>query len=247
MDENPHVPELTDPEVVAREYATEERLAARRRAWREFREGPSSDDWAFEAIAELPTRRVHEVGCGWGELSERLARELGREVTASDRSPRMAALARARGIPTVVADVQALPLRDRAVDCVVANALLYHVPRLDQALRETARVLAPGGHLVATTFGEDRFMPLWRLVGAPDPPALAFGLENGADLLRLHFRRVDLRVGRMALVFPDADEVRAYLGTTIWARDRAHLVPELSEPLRVERSFAIFVAAAPRP
>ena len=66
---------IDDPEVVAREYASEERLAARNRTFRELLEGPSAEDEALRAVAEVAPRRVLEVGCGTGELAERLARE----------------------------------------------------------------------------------------------------------------------------------------------------------------------------
>ena len=46
-------------------------------------------------------------------------------------------------------DVQALPFADGAFDVAVAAWMLYHVPDLDRALAELARVLRPGGRLVA--------------------------------------------------------------------------------------------------
>src|SRR5262245_40744737 len=85
--------ELNDPAVVAEQYADESGLAIRRRAWREFLDGPNSDDWTFDAIAERSPRRVLEVGCGWGELSERVQHGTGADVTAFDLSIRMAGLA----------------------------------------------------------------------------------------------------------------------------------------------------------
>ena len=120
-------------------------------------EGPNSDDWTFDAIGERDPRRVLEVGCGWGELSERVQRETEADVTAFDLSERMAGLARARGVRAFVADVQALPFPDRSFDVVVANAVLYHVPDLDQGLAEVARVLTDDGALVAITFDGGRF------------------------------------------------------------------------------------------
>ena len=59
-------------------------LAARRRCVR-GRDGPRpARGRAFEAVAEGEPRRVLEVGCGPGELAERIAAELGADVVAVD-------------------------------------------------------------------------------------------------------------------------------------------------------------------
>jgi 2-polyprenyl-3-methyl-5-hydroxy-6-metoxy-1,4-benzoquinol methylase len=83
---------LDDPEVVRRDYASESRLLARRSIY-ETSEGPNALDVLWERIAEARPRRVLEVGPGPGELSERMAAELGADVVAVDVSPRMVELA----------------------------------------------------------------------------------------------------------------------------------------------------------
>lgn len=55
---------------------------------------------------------------------------------------------RGRGTRWVVADAEALPLPDGAVKATVAFDVFEHVGRLDRALAEVYRVLAPGGMLV---------------------------------------------------------------------------------------------------
>ena len=86
-----------------------------------------------------------EVGCGEGELSERLQRSLGVEVIALDQSGRMVELTRKRGVNAVVGDVQQLPFEQGSFDVVVAAWMLCHMPDLDRGLAEIARVLRPGG------------------------------------------------------------------------------------------------------
>lgn len=54
------------------------------------------------------------------------------------------------GRPDIAVDVQALPFREAAFDCVKATEILEHVPDTARALRECRRVLRPGGRLVAT-------------------------------------------------------------------------------------------------
>lgn len=239
------MPSLNDPELVAREYADESRLVARRRAWREFLDGESSDEWTFAAVAERRPQAVLEVGCGWGELAERMTRELPAKVVAFDPSPRMTELARDRGVQAFSADAQAIPLRDSTVEAVVANAVLYHIPDLDLALAEITRVLTGDGGFVATVFDAGRFPELFALVGR-EPPAIPVRVDNAEELLRRHFEHIEARIGTHALVFPDADEVRTYLASTITMHDLADAVEDFEGGLRTERTFGVFVAEGPR-
>jgi len=109
-------------------------------------------------------RRVLEVGCGRGEFAERLA-GAGIGVVAVDQSARMVELTRARGVDARLGDVQALPFADGEFDAAVANFVLYHVRDIHRALAELARVLRPGGTLVAATNGVRQLAELWELVG----------------------------------------------------------------------------------
>ena len=131
---------LDNPLVVQWEYASEERLAKRNQTYRELTEGVKADDAVFEAVREVGPKRFLDVGCGMGELAERVQKELGAEVVAVDISPRMVELTRARGIDVHQADLQALPFEDGEFDCVAANWVLYHVPDLDRGLSELERV-----------------------------------------------------------------------------------------------------------
>ena len=141
---------IDDPVAVAEQYATESNLEARRSLYVDA-EGPDPRELALAAVAETTPGRVLEVGGGPGELSARIADELGAEVTMLDVSPRMVELARERGVDARVGDVQELPFDDGSFDCAVAAWMLFHVPDLDRGLAELARVLRPGGRLVAVT------------------------------------------------------------------------------------------------
>jgi 2-polyprenyl-3-methyl-5-hydroxy-6-metoxy-1,4-benzoquinol methylase len=88
---------LNDPEAVREEYADEKRYA-RRMAKQETATGPDPYDVVFAAVEETKPRKVLEVGCGRGELAERMSRELSVHVVALDQSERMVELAAARGV-----------------------------------------------------------------------------------------------------------------------------------------------------
>lgn len=233
--------QLNDPELVRRQYASEAGLKVRRESQRRFRRGPDAFDVAFDVISKLSPRRVLEVGCGMGNFAERVARETRAEVIATDLSPRMVELAQERGLDARVADVESLPFADGEFDCAVANAMLYHVEHLDRALSELARVLEPGGRLVAVTIGAGHMGEVWRLVGyrRPDRP---FSRENGSEQLARHFRGVERRDVDAELLFPNAAAVHRYVESTIFGDEVARPLPEFDGPFRASVQATVFVA-----
>jgi SAM-dependent methyltransferase len=236
------VPDLDDPGVVAREYASEERLVLRRLdVWADYR-APNPEDVALAALREAAPARVLEVGPGPGEFAARLRDELGADVTAVDVSPRLVELVRARGIDAHVGDVQALSLADGSFDAAAANWVLYHVPAVDRALAELARVLRPGGRLAAVTNARDHMVELWSLLGRDEE--LSFGAENGGDLLRKRFARVERRDVRGDVVFPSRDALLGYVRAfaELAGEDLAARLPELEFPFAARVRNAVFVA-----
>ena len=233
---------LDNPVVVQWEYASEERLATRNETYRSLAEGVNAEELAYEAVAECRPRRLLEVGCGMGELAERVARELGAEVVAIDISPRMVEIARGRGVDARMGDVQALPFSDGEFDCVVANWVLYHVPDLDRGIAELARVLVPGGRLVAATLGEGHMRELWESLGTQSTSGLSFQSGNGEAALTPHFARIERRDALGTIVFPDADSIRTFVGASITRAHLAAAVPEIGEPFRTSNVHAAFVA-----
>ena len=92
-----------------------------------------------------PGRRTLDLGCGEGRVGRALI-PLGNRVVAVDSSPGMVALA-AESQEAVVADAAALPFPDGAFDLVTAFMSLMDMDDPDAAIRESARVLEPGGRL----------------------------------------------------------------------------------------------------
>ena len=230
-----------DPAAVREQYATEEGLAARASIYGGA--GVDARDVVLDVLRPLRPTDLLEVGCGWGELAARMAAALECRVVAIDQSPRMVELARQRAVDARVGDVQALDFPNGAFDAVVAAWMLYHVPDLDRALRECARVLRPGGALVAVTNAAADFAALWAFVGRDSSARLlTFRSENGEETLRRHFSQVERRDLESEVTFPDADAIRRYVGSSIAGRQYVDNVPELGEPFVARKLVTVFVA-----
>ncbi len=104
----------------------------------------------------VPAGLVVDLAAGTGALSGAMRARGDVHVLAVD--PDADALAVARelrpGLTALRADALALPLRDGCADAVTCQQGLQFLPDLDRAVAQLARVLAPGGVLVALTWDE---------------------------------------------------------------------------------------------
>ncbi len=101
-----------------------------------------------------PDWTVLDVAAGAGHTAFALAPHVSRAV-AVDLTEAMVRktleLATARGLPNVraaQADAERLPFAPRSFDAVACRLAFHHFPQPDNALREFARVLRPGGVLL---------------------------------------------------------------------------------------------------
>lgn len=149
------------------------------RAWQD---GPGRiyDHLAEGLVARCPTVEagavVLDLGEGTGAVS-RSALGRGARVVAVDAAEGMLATARAQRPAACVGDALALPFRSGGFDAVVAAFSLNHVAHPAAALREAARVLRPGGALVASAYAEDDTHPV---KGAAEAAAAAAGWVSPA-------------------------------------------------------------------
>lgn len=104
-------------------------------------------------IDDTPVGRALDAACGTGRHAAYL-RGRGHEVIGVDVSPEMLERARAR-VPDGdfrVGDLESLPVESHSVDLAVCALALDHVPQLEPALRELARVVRPGGRVIVSDF-----------------------------------------------------------------------------------------------
>jgi SAM-dependent methyltransferase len=146
-------------------------------------------DLVMSTLGPGEGRRVLDVGAGTGRFSAALERA-GWTVTAMDAAPQMLACvaSAAPGATRVLGRLgEALPFPDAAFDAVVAVRVLKYVPAVAEAIRELARVAAPGAPVV---FDLANSRSVARLgygrspMGFVRPDEIA-GLVNGAGLAQV--------------------------------------------------------------
>lgn len=137
------------------------RVVTLRDAWGEFAgqwirwaRAPGHDSyWHYHRdhllrLVPAPGALTIDIGCGEGRVGRDLAGR-GHRVVGVDVSWAMAeaCTTHADPQPAIVGDGAELPLRSSIADLAVAFMSLQGVDDLDGVLRETARVLIPGGRL----------------------------------------------------------------------------------------------------
>jgi SAM-dependent methyltransferase len=148
--------------------------------------------------------RALEIGAGTGYFTLNMLRAgLIEQATCSDISPGMLSTLQANAkrlglkVKTKSADAERLPFADASFDLVFGHAVLHHIPDLERAFAEFARVLAPGGTIVfagePSRYGDrlagvpkraaGAFAPLWRrAIGARPVQPVEGGVASDAAL-----------------------------------------------------------------
>ena len=126
------------------------------------------DDLEVELVERYARgKAVLEVGCGTGLILHRTAR-FARRAIGIDLSGGMLMKAQQRGLRVAQASATALPLATASVDVAYSFKVLAHIPDIQGALREMARVVRPGGWVLAEFYNA---RSLRRLVKALKPPS----------------------------------------------------------------------------
>ncbi len=95
-----------------------------------------------------PGARVLDIGCGNGELLERLGAMGASRIEGIDFSERAVELAKRRGVAAWLGTFLNYPADDAIYDLVMMNNYLEHTLDPRAELERARRLLKPGGHLV---------------------------------------------------------------------------------------------------
>ncbi|MHB1523811.1 MAG: methyltransferase domain-containing protein [Candidatus Dormibacteria bacterium] len=98
--------------------------------------------------------RVLDIGCATGSFGLALTAERSCQVTGIEVNPQLAEKARTRGLEVLVADVQAIPLRNlvggRQFDVIILADVLEHLLEPRELLIQLHELLAAGGRVLVS-------------------------------------------------------------------------------------------------
>jgi SAM-dependent methyltransferase len=111
-------------------------------------------------LGARPPERIFEGGAGTGYFASLVAERYGAVVVAADLDGAAARYASRRpGVRSVQANLLALPFPDATFDVVLLMDVLAHFSKGEdfRALRESVRLLRPGGYVLVRTSALDIF------------------------------------------------------------------------------------------
>lgn len=162
---------------------------------------------AMDAARLRPGDRLVDVACGTGDFLE-LASRRGVRAVGIDFSGGMLEAARRRGTgPLVRGDALSMPIASGCADAITCGFALRNFTSIPPMLRESARVLRPGGRLVLLE------------VATPENALLRFGHS-------IWFRRV---VPLLGALLADRDAYRYLPESTVYLPETDILLGQVRE------------------
>ncbi len=179
-------------------------------------------NWILSNYEISEGAKVLEAGCGtagmWVGHDDLIAR-CGL-LMLTDMSEGMLSTAREnigerKNVAYALADIQDIPFEDDSFDMVIANSMLYHVPKMESGIREVRRVLKNEGVFYCATYGEHNFTDVladwFELDGESFNPNHNFTMQNGEQILKTAFTNVEAKFYEDSLHITNIDDLVDYL------------------------------------
>jgi ubiquinone/menaquinone biosynthesis C-methylase UbiE len=193
--------------------------------------GEAATAWMLEAVGPRPGERVLELACGPAGVGLQAARAVGPDghVLSTDFAQAMVDAARRRAeeekienMDFRIVDAESVDLPDESFDAVVCRYGYMLMGDPGAALRETCRVLVPGGRVALAVWGEAGENPwastpmlaVMEHFDAPPPEPGAPGMFALADEDRL--RRLLEEAGFSEIRVERVEAVERYESLDAW-------------------------------
>jgi ubiquinone/menaquinone biosynthesis C-methylase UbiE len=114
-------------------------------------------------------------------------------------------------------DIQNANIKSNSIDFVIANSMLYHVPDIDKAISEMARILKDDGVFYAATSGDKGIFNFFKehLKNISSditlPHEVSFNLQNGSAYLEKYFTNVKINKYYNGLEVKNANDLVDFL------------------------------------
>ena len=256
---------INNPDIMRQQYNDSSKLDIRIALHQRYSTNQQPfGDWIMEHYHIQPGMRVLELGCGTGNMWHDAAIWLPKDasLTLTDFSAGMVkkAMANVPALPNISfrqVDIQQIPFEDNSFDLVIANMMLYHVPDLKKGLSEVARVLRPEGRFICATVGAGGvYWWLENTLGIEEGKVYPFSLQNGADILRPHFAKVEMDQREDGLRVTNVEDLVDYVlsmasfsGLKEWPRDMLRerlLAQAVDGVIAIPKEYGLFIAREPR-
>lgn len=180
--------------------------------------------WLFSFYKIEETSQVLEIGCGNGQLWKDNQEYIKGHIVLSDVSQGMVhdAKENLNDMSCMLYqcfDCLHIPYPDESFDVVIANHVLFYLKDLSKALSEIQRVLKPNGYLYCSTYGSQHMKEITDLVKEYNPKIVlsnrqlydVFGLDNGLDILKKYFSKVEKKCYDDHLEVDNMDDIANYI------------------------------------
>ncbi len=218
---------MSDKDVIKEQYKNTDNLRRRKSLHEKYSVNKIGfQRWMFEQYPFRAKIRILELGSGRGELWEyywedQVLQSYEMDITISDFSEGMVDHLRqyhaGRKISVEKIDILDIPFEKDTFDLVIANSMLYHVRDIDRALSEVKRILKKDGSFYCSTLGMNGMTQyLYHALDDLGIPCghgsdLSFTLQNGMQLLRKQFDRVERRDYEDALRIDRVEDYVEYI------------------------------------
>lgn len=192
--------------TVVRNYACQDNLNTRVNLHQKYHTSEELwEEWLLKQYEIANGSRVLEIGCGTGYQWDNQLYRFGGETKFifSDISLAMVDGVKDKfhsypNVEVMQMDANDIPFEQDSLDVVIANHMLYHIDNVDGVLKSISNVLKEGGKIYAATNGESSMSELWAIlrnlgIERKYCKHSTFSLENGGELLRKYFRKVEMR------------------------------------------------------
>ena len=197
---------MRDEKILTKQYKNSKNLDIRQSFHQNYGTNPIEyKSWIRSKMTFFKGCRILELGCGTGSLWRREAELIDSfsELVLSDISEGMVeetkkSYAEQKNVTCEVFDILDISYPEDSFDIIIADSMLYHVPNLEQALKNIHRILKKDGIFYATTFSSSEGLINYinhalyemRLSATDQSKRISFSLENGSELLSKYFSSV---------------------------------------------------------
>lgn len=214
---------MNQDKVVQEQYRTADKLNVRISIHEKYSINKQGfGNWIFSHYDIKQNHEILELGCGTGDMwKPNLYRIDGSiRLILTDFSEGMVSTVRENlgehaNIFYEIVDIEEMPYENGRFDRIIANMMLFHVPDLDKGLSEVSRALKDDGVFYCATYGENGIVPfvadLLKEYGIAYRKNKNFTLQNGKDILRRYFSKVQRFDYEDALAVTDIDDIVDYL------------------------------------